>query len=51
MAAARVAIVDAYSSGALLAPAFAKHGRECVAVHSSEKSRISSAPRSFPAIS
>lgn len=37
MATARVAIVDAYSSGALLAPAFAKHGRECVAVHSSRE--------------
>jgi len=31
---ARVAVVDAYSSGALLAPAFAKHGHECVAIHS-----------------
>ena len=30
----RVAIVDAYSSGALLAPAFSKQGHECVAVHS-----------------
>ena len=34
MPAARVAVVDAYSSGALLAPAFAKHGHECVAIHS-----------------
>ena len=34
MATPRVAIVDAYSSGALLAPAFAKQGHECVAVHS-----------------
>jgi hypothetical protein len=32
--AARVAVVDPYSSGALLAPAFAKHGRESVAVKS-----------------
>jgi len=31
---ARVAVVDAYSSGALLAPAFAKRGHECVAIHS-----------------
>src|SRR4051812_42751426 len=28
----RVAIVDPYSSGALLAPAFTARGRECVAV-------------------
>lgn len=34
MPAARVAVVDAYSSGALLAPAFAKRGHECVAIHS-----------------
>ena len=34
MATARVAIVDAYSSGALLAPAFAEHGHECVAIQS-----------------
>lgn len=31
-AAARVAVVDPYSSGALLAPAFKARGRECVAV-------------------
>ena len=34
MASARVGIVDPYSSGALLAPAFAQHSCECVAVHS-----------------
>ncbi len=37
MAAARVAVVDPYSSGALLAPAFAKHGHECVAIQSSRE--------------
>ena len=33
----RVAIVDPYSSGALLAPAFAERGHECIAVLSSRE--------------
>ena len=42
----RVGMVNTYSSGALLAPAFAKQGHECVAV--GRKIPSSSARRSFP---
>jgi len=54
MTAARAAIVDAYSSGALFAPAFAERGHECVAIHSRraipELFRASFVPSDFAAI-
>lgn len=54
MASARIAVVDAYSSGALLAPAFAEHGYESVAVQSRrevpELFRSSFAPDDFVAV-
>jgi biotin carboxylase len=37
MAVERVAVVDPYSSGSLVAPAFAEHGYECVAVQTSRE--------------
>src|SRR5262249_44131539 len=54
MADDRVAVVDPYSSGALLAPAFAEHGYACVAVQTSREApelfRSSFRPDDFDAI-